>query len=555
MRKSLIFKTLLIFGIIIALNLVSSQYFFRQDLTAEQRYSLTSFSKQTLDSLNRYVSIKVYMEGEYPPKIQRFKEAVKDILIEMKIYGEKHIQFEFIDPSDNPELMQSFVDKGITPITLNIRKSTTSEGRQYLFPVAVLNYEGREEVVDLFRGAVDYASGEPSPLRAEQQLEYKFIHALRRLTQGSKKIVGILKGHQETPNNYIQELSHDLSNLYIPIEVETHTGESISPSVAVLCIFQPDTAFSERDKYEIDQYLMRGGKILWLLDQEEVNLHYAAEGMTRLRNLNLDDLFMRYGFKINYDLIQDLNCSTMELVIPNPNAPPTFTAQPWIYYPLITALAEHPITRNLEAIKLRYVSSIDTYSRPNIRHIPLMLTSRYSRSLPGQLFVDLNQAIRQPPPPEALNGKGRKLVGTLIEGRFESLFQNRDIPVDAIAQEPPTARFLPRNVQDTRMIVVGDGQVAIGEDVRGKVDFMAYDNKTFILNAIDYLLGGESLINIRAKDLQYRALDLQKVKGKENLIRILNLGAPLLLLILFGWSRAWRRGIVNKKYKRPNINS
>jgi gliding-associated putative ABC transporter substrate-binding component GldG len=277
--------------------------------------------------------------------------------------------------------------------------------------------------------------------------------------------------------------------------------------------------------------------------------------MTRLRNLNLDDLFMRYGFKINYDLIQDLNCSTMELVIPNPNAPPTFTAQPWIYYPLITALAEHPITRNLEAIKLRYVSSIDTYSRPNIRHIPLMLTSRYSRSLPGQLFVDLNQAIRQPPPPEALNGKGRKLVGTLIEGRFESLFQNRDIPVDAIAQEPPTARFLPRNVQDTRMIVVGDGQVAIGEDVRGKVDFMAYDNKTFILNAIDYLLGGESLINIRAKDLQYRALDLQKVKGKENLIRILNLGAPLLLLILFGWSRAWRRGIVNKKYKRPNINS
>jgi gliding-associated putative ABC transporter substrate-binding component GldG len=495
------------------------------------------------------------MEGEYPPKIQRFKEAVKDILIEMKIYGGKHIQFEFIDPSDNPELMQSFVDKGITPITLNIRKSTTSEGRQYLFPVAVLNYEGREEVVDLFRGAVDYASGEPSPLRAEQQLEYKFIHALRRLTQGSKKIVGILKGHQETPNNYIQELSHDLSNLYIPIEVETHTGESISPSVAVLCIFQPDTAFSERDKYEIDQYLMRGGKILWLLDQEEVNLHYAAEGMTRLRNLNLDDLFMRYGFKINYDLIQDLNCSTMELVIPNPNAPPTFTAQPWIYYPLITALAEHPITRNLEAIKLRYVSSIDTYSRPNIRHIPLMLTSRYSRSLPGQLFVDLNQAIRQPPPPEALNGKGRKLVGTLIEGRFESLFQNRDIPVDAIAQEPPTARFLPRNVQDTRMIVVGDGQVAIGEDVRGKVDFMAYDNKTFILNAIDYLLGGESLINIRAKDLQYRALDLQKVKGKENLIRILNLGAPLLLLILFGWSRAWRRGIVNKKYKRPNINS
>jgi hypothetical protein len=174
--------------------------------------------------------------------------------------------------------------------------------------------------------------------------------------------------------------------------------------------------------------------------------------------------------------------------------------------------------------------------------------------LPGQLFVDLNQAIRQPPPPEALNGKGRKLVGTLIEGRFESLFQNRDIPVDAIAQELPTARFLPRNVQDTRMIVVGDGQVAIGEDVRGKVDFMAYDNKTFILNAIDYLLGGESLINIRAKDLQYRALDLQKVKGKENLIRILNLGAPLLLLILFGWSRAWRRGIVYKKYKRHNIN-
>jgi gliding-associated putative ABC transporter substrate-binding component GldG len=186
-------------GILIMLNLLASAYFFRVDLTQEKRYSLSDYSKETLDSLDRYLTVKVYLEGEFPPRIQRFKQAVRDMLTEMKVYGGNMIQFEFIDPSENEELMQSFVDKGIAPITLNIRNSQTSEGRQYIFPVAVFSYEGREEMVDLFKGSVDYASGEPSPLKAEANLEYKLIHAVKRLTQGSKKVVGILRGHQEIP--------------------------------------------------------------------------------------------------------------------------------------------------------------------------------------------------------------------------------------------------------------------------------------------------------------------------------------------------------------------
>ncbi len=534
-------------GILIMLNLLASAYFFRVDLTQEKRYSLSDYSKETLDSLDRYLTVKVYLEGEFPPRIQRFKQAVRDMLTEMKVYGGNMIQFEFIDPSENEELMQSFVDKGIAPITLNIRNSQTSEGRQYIFPVAVFSYEGREEMVDLFKGSVDYASGEPSPLKAEANLEYKLIHAVKRLTQGSKKVVGILRGHQEIPEEKTREFMRELSNLYIPIEVNVRNGEAISPSVAVLLVLQPDTAFSEREKYEIDQYLMRGGKIIWMLDQQDVNLHYQAETLSRIRQLNLDDLFMKYGFKINYDLVSDLNCSTIELVLPNPNAPPTFSSQRWIYYPLITRLADHPITRNLDAIKMRYASSIDTFKTPELRHTPLLISSPYSRSQSGNIFVDLNEGIRNPPKPEELQGKGNRVMAILIEGQFHSLFENRTAPVDAFATVAPTAAFLRRNVADTRMIVLGDGQIAVGEDVRGKIDFMAFDNKAFLFNSIDFLLGGESLIQIRAKDIQYHSLDIKKVRGNEWMIRILNLTLPVLLILIWGIVRQRVRISRNRK--------
>jgi ABC-2 type transport system permease protein len=547
MKSQKFIQYLMAIGILIMLNLLASAYFFRVDLTQEKRYSLSEYSKETLDSLDRYLSVKVYLEGEFPPRIQRFKQAVRDMLTEMKVYGGNMIQFEFIDPSENDELMQSFVENGIAPITLNIRNSQTSEGRQYIFPVAVFSYEGREEMVDLFKGSVDYASGEPSPLKAEATLEYKLIHAVKRLTQGSKKVIGILRGHQEIPEEKTREFMRELSNLYIPIEVNVRKGEAISPSVAVLLVLQPDTAFSEREKYEIDQYLMRGGKIIWLLDQQDVNLHYQAETLSRIRQLNLDDLFMKYGFKINYDLVSDLNCSTIELVLPNPNAPPTFSAQRWIYYPLITRLADHPITRNLDAVKMRYASSIDTFNIPEVRFTPLLISSPYSRSQSGNVFVDLNEGIRNPPRPEELQGKGNRILAILAEGQFYSLFENRTAPTDEEAKFAPTATFLRRNVADTRMIVLGDGQVAVGEDVRGKIDFMAFDNKAFLLNSIDYLLGGESLIQIRAKDIQYHSLDIKKVRGNELLIRILNLALPVLLILLWGIVRQRIRIARNRK--------
>jgi len=541
----------LLIGIVILLNLLASGYFYRLDMTAEKRYSLSDFSIQTLDSLDRYLTVKVYLEGDFPPTIQRYKQAVKDMLSEIKVYGGKYVQYEFVDPSGNNELMQSFVDKGISPLTLNIKSSQTSEARQYVFPVAVLNYDGREEMVDLFKGATDYSTGEPSPRRAEEMLEYKLIHAMRRLTQGSKKVVGILTGHKETMPARNREFLRDLDNLYIPAEINIRKGESISPSVAVLLVMQPDTAFSEREKYEIDQYIMRGGKVLWMLDQQDVNLHYQAEVLSRLRVLNLDDLFMRYGFKINYDLVSDLNCSTLELVIPNPNAPPTFTSQRWIYYPLITRLPDHPITRNLDAVKLRYASSIDTLAQTDLRFTPLLISSPYSRAQNGVTFIDLNASIMKPPKPEELRGLGNKMMAVLIEGQFRSLFEGREAPLDAEAVHPPTAQFLRRNVHDSRMIVIGDGHITIGEDVRGKIEFMAYDNKSFLLNCIDYLLGGESLIHIRAKEIQYRALDQKKVRGNENLWRTLNLAGPVVIILLMGLILAWNR---KRKYQNTRTN-
>ncbi len=538
---------------IVLINALMQNYFFRIDLTEEKRYSLSRITKETLQKIDRPLSIEVFLEGDFPPAIERFRRQVETILREMQVYAPEYFQFQFINPIGNKALIQMLRQQGIQPIPINIRTSALEQERKYMYPIALIYYDDKRALVDLVKGAVE-PNGQINLLRAEQDLEYKFIAPIRRMVLKEEKIIAFLQGHGEpTLQQLPAELTQDLKQRYtlLPLYVRYGKGIPNSPrfypkevqqrldttkkGIDVLVIINPDSAFTEREKYEIDQFIMRGGRVLWLIDQERVNLQNGPT-LSELRSLNLDDLFMKYGIKLHYDLIQDRQCGRLDVIVGWKNGP-IWRSEPWIYYPLIARFEKHPVTKNIDAVLLRYASSIDTLPREGVRFKVFMRTSPLSRSVKGTVFIDLTKDILDPPPPQVLRGKGNRIVGVELEGYFASLFKGRKAPVDSFAPEPPKARFFEKSVYPTKMIIISDGDLAAPLYIRGKPAYMPLDNKYLIINCIDYLAGDEAINYIRAKDIKVRMLSKEKVRKYLWQIRVINLVVPIIAVFLFGWLR------------------
>ncbi|MCZ2355353.1 MAG: gliding motility-associated ABC transporter substrate-binding protein GldG [Bacteroidia bacterium] len=550
----------LIVAILITLNLISSGFFYRWDLTAERRYSISQVSQQTADSLESVLTVKVYLEGDFPAPLKRFADAVRTTLIELKVYAGSNLQYKFINPGKNPDLMKLFNEHGISPLPVNVRTSEMESSRQYVFPVAVVSYQGKDEYVDLIKGS-SFPNGQVDLIRAEQDIEYKLVSAIKRLMTTEPRIVGLLRGQREFNRNVMAEWIQEMSQFYTILDVRADSGQSIAPSkrflpdtiaqklagrgVDVLVVAQPDTAFSERTKYEIDQYLMRGGRILWIVDQEKVDVSNGPS-LSIMRQLNLDDLFFKYGFKINYDLVQDVSCGRLD-VIRGFNDGPVWSSEKWLYYPAVYNLPDHPINRNIDGLLLRYVSTIDTIPRNGVKFTPFVFTSAYSRTLNGNVMIDLNKELTNPPPVEVFRYKGNKVVGLQLDGKFESLFAGRTPPVDTKAPNPPTAKFIAQNIFPTEMLVVSDGQIALPEDYRGRPGTMPLDNKTFLMNCLDLLMGNQAITQIRAKEVSIKQLHKETVVQNKILIQLLNVLFPVILILLFGIARHQLRVRENQK--------
>jgi len=561
--RQLTLQTALLIGVLFLANLVGDSYFFRVDLTKEKRYSLSDFSKRTADTLDRILTAKVYLEGEFPAPIKRFRDAVKTTLIEMKVYADENIQYQFIDPSNNTDLIRSFAERGVQPIPVNIRESETETGQKFIYPVVILTYNGKDELVDLFKGA-GMPGGEINLLKAEAELEYKLVSAIRRLMREKKQLVGLLNGQGEYTPNEIAEWVSELKNFYTVLDINVKHGDPIPATkkdmpdslkdkikgegIDVLIVTQPDTAFTEREKYEIDQFLMRGGKILWVLDQQNVNIQNGPS-LSSLRKLNLDDLFMNYGFKINYDLVQDRAMRGSLDVVVGMNNGPVFKSFPYLYYPMVQIFMKppeykdlnHPVCKNLDAVLMRYANSIDTLKRQGVQHQVIMTSSPLSRAMKGQIFMDLNEILGNPPPADVFRNKGNKILGLCTEGIFKSVFVGRQQPTDTATPVPSPPVFLSENVYPTKMIILADGDLPLGNEVRMRREYIPLDNKTLLMNCVDYLAGEGSMTEIRAKDVKRRELDREKIKNNKVLIQAGNVAAPVILLLLFGMIRYYVR--------------
>lgn len=552
-------QLLLIIGLIIAANLILSSSFVRFDLTKEKRYSLSELTKETaqyLDSLDLPMTAIVYLEGDFPPNIREYQEAVRTTLLEIKQYAGRDFAFNFVDPSENPELQQQFQQEGYAPVPVKVRVSTTETKQQYMWPLMTLRHRNRELTVDLLKGASLMTPQGPNVnfFKAESDLEYKITSAMRSLTQERAGLVALMQGHGEIAADQLNALGTSLSNQYsvgrFDLREVPDGRYEISPAIDVLVILQPTEPFSERDKYEIDQYLMRGGSILWVMDLEKVdlNLYRKQSTLTELRELNLDDLFMNYGFKLNYDLIQDLECEPTEVFQPDSR---TFLSKKWIFYPLALQFPDHPISRNVDAALMRYAASIDTFNQPGVEKSVFMTSSPYSRTVQGTQFIDLTEYLQNPPPQRLFN-QGPLITGLLAEGGFKSLFRGRVAPTDSVAPNPPSAKFGPQNNPEApgKMVVISDGAFALGKEFRGeRSPRLPYDNLTLLMNAIDYLAGDPALSEIRSKEVIVRRLDREKVKDHETLLRLVNLGLPVLLVTAFGGIRYFLRSRKQEKLR------
>ncbi len=537
----------LLTGILLVVNLLASGFFVRWDLTKEKRYSLSAMSIETVRSLENDTAafpiyVQVYLEGEFPPEIRRFQEAIRTTLIELGYYSGGLIDYEFIDPTGNPELQKEFAANGFPPVPMKVREAGR-ETLQNIFPLVVLRYRGREQIIDLFRSCI-YPNGAVNVEKAESQLEYKLISAMQNLTSDRSKVVAILQGHGEIPYQQLSELSTELNNVYqvFAYDMKTLAGKGL-PDFDAVIIPQPNRAFSERDKYELDQYLMRGGSLFWILDQQivDMDMYEKRSTLTQLQSLNLDDMFMKYGFKLNYDLIQDLKCETTEVMAEGQSGA-VFTSQPWIFYPRVLAFPEHPVTRNIEAVLLRYASSIDTFAQEGVKKSVFLKTSDQSRAVAGNQFIDLSDYLENPRPAALFREPG-KIAGALLEGRFQSLFVGREVPRDSAAPGPAEARFIAENFPQApgRMAIISDGEFVLGNFFRGQRRYLPYDNKTLAMNVVDYLAGDQALAGIRSKEVVARRLDRDKVIRYQGFIRTLNLALPVLLMVLFGVLRYYLR--------------
>lgn len=545
-RKISLLQLLLALVILVLLNNLGSYVFYRFDLTSEKRYSLSPATKELVRSLDDVVLVKVYLEGEFPAGFKRLRSETKEMLDEFRAYAGDNLQYEFINPSESSdekkrnEVYQHLVKEGLQPTNLTV-KEEGSKSQQIIFPGAIFSYKNRNIAVQLLKSRMGVSSEEMLN-SSIQQLEYEFSNSIRKLSNPQKKNVAFIKGHGELDQLHSTDIARSLSEYYtvkqIALDSNIHALEGFDAAI----VAKPDSVFSEKDKFILDQFVMNGGKMMWFIDPvyAEMDSLQNKQGMTfGISNpINLDDLLFKYGVRLNDNLVQDLQAAPIPIVTGYSGNQPQQSLFPWFYMPLVVPENIHPIVTNLNAIKFEFASTLDTVSNAGVKKTILLHTSKYSKVLNSPVRISLG-IVQQEPKQEQYN-KHNLPLAVLLEGKFESVFKNRIPPSIANSNE---IKFKAQSAA-TKMIVVSDGDViknAVSKS-SGKVYPLGFDrytnqmygNTNFILNSMNYLTDNSGLISIRSRELTLRLLDKEVLKSDKFFWQLLNTLLPILLLLIYG---------------------
>jgi ABC-2 type transport system permease protein len=573
-RRNSYMQLLIGVAVILLLNIIGSFAFYRLDLTAEKRYTLSPSTRKMLKELDDVVYFKIYLEGEFPAGFKRLRNETREMLNQFRAYSD-NIQYEFIDPSAGKNktevdaLYSQLAQSGLNPTELQV-KEKTGMSRKLIFPGAMVSYRGKEIPMDLLLSQVGKPPQEVLN-NSVQALEYSMISVIRKLKTDQKPAIAFIDGHGELSSEYTAGIEKSLSEYYTvehlridgqlsALTKRTPKGKdsteySIRNRYKAIIIAKPDSAFgkNERDKFIIDQFIMRGGKVLWLVDPVNAtmdSLQKQNSTMALTRDLNLDDLFFNYGVRLNSNLIVDMNALPIPVVTDRQGNQKMI---PWIFFPVLVPTAEHPIVRNLNAIKTEFVSNIDTLDTPGIKKTVLLTTSRYSRVLNTPVMISLNYLYQQPDITQF--NQPYQPVAVLLEGEFPSLFLNRVPPEIA---EAPEVGFVEKS-QKTAMIVVADGDVIKNQLQPGEagatplpLGFDRYTgtqfgNADFILNAMNYLCDDSGLLSVRTREVKLRMLDASRVESEKTKWQLLNTILPVALVLVFALLMGYMR---KRKYTR-----
>ncbi|MDJ1483374.1 gliding motility-associated ABC transporter substrate-binding protein GldG [Cytophagaceae bacterium YF14B1] len=553
MKKKQLIRFFIGIGVIVLLNFLANQFFFRIDLTEDQRYTIAPATERLLEKLEEPVFITVYLEGnDIPPAFKRLRTTVKEKLEEFTAYAGNNIRFRFEDITQETdkkklnERIYNLIKKGIQPTNL-VDKEGGSTVERLIIPGAMVSYEGKEAPVMLLRGnqRTKGLSSEQILNQSVENVEYELASAIRQLTNKERKRIGIIQGYGNLRPIQMADMITSLQKFYDVFLVPMQKQPELKGLDAII-VAKPDSAFSEEDKYKIDQFIVNGGKALFFVDALKSDTILRGESTLLIKNdLNLDDLFFRYGVRLNDNVIQDLTSSgAIPMTVGNMGSQPQVKLMPWRFFPLVNTFSKHPIVRNLDAVYLHYVGTIDTVKAVGIQKTPLMFTSPYSKvnAVPAQ--IDFNEARLNPDPRQYRAGP--QSVAYLLEGKFHSLYANR------ITQVDPRFKTFKEYGNPSKIIICSDGDLPANEidPKTGKPAALGYDqfmnttfaNKDFILHAVDYLIDENGVIAARAKEVVLRPLDKLKVQEERLQWQLINLLLPIVVIVILGLIRAyWRK--------------
>lgn len=521
--------------------------FFRVDLTAEGRYSLSDASKELVAEMYEPLTVKIYLDGDLDANMLRLRRATEDMVRELNIYSSEQLTIESYNPNSETTDEARYAEyarleeRGLRGMSVTVRERGGKMSEQVIFPWAEV-CSSRDTMAICLMQPSSRKSGEAVVNSAIADLEYLFVDAIRILNRKEIRKVAFIEGHGELGEEYTYDASDALSRYFQVDRGVIGTDASILDGYDAIIVAKPMEKYSETDKFIIDQYIMRGGRVLWLLDGAQMSDDMLSKGGTTpliALDVNLQDMLFRYGVRLTPTVVEDMQCAYMPVNVARPGEEPRFEPIPWFYMPLLQGSPYHPITKTLQAVKADFASGIEIVGdTAGVRKEVLLITSNASHVHAAPTEIDVMGAINIEP--KEYFTTQYVPVAVAMEGTFESIYKHRMAPAGVRA-----GKIIDKS-EPTRMVVVADGDI-IRNDVEqhqeglmlvplgyDRVTRQTHGNKNFIVNTMLYLTDDEGVMQLRNRRVDLRLLNRAVVESQRNMWLWINTLLPIVLLAIFG---------------------
>lgn len=553
---------LIIIVAIVLINYIASVFHKRIDLTNEKRFTISTPVKKILGNIDQKMEISIFLRGDIPAGFKKLSESAQELLQEFKEYSNGNIHYKIISADEKmPGSERTYADTlsslGIVPINLKVQLKE-GEQSQYIYPAALVNYQNKLQPVNLYSGSNTFITA-PELNSAEALLEFNFASTIEKIIDNKKPMVAYAVGNGEPtgPNTYdlVENVLKKNYNLFM---MDLAKEPVIPDTFKLLMIVKPTLEFTDAEKLKIDQYVMRGGKLLCFIDRlnaEVDSLQMKNEVIAYDRNLNLQDLFFKYGVRINPDLLMDLQCDFLPFSV---NGKDQFDFLHWNYFPLFESKQNSIINKNLGLVEGKFVNTMDTVSAPGIKKTILLSSSANSRMIETPALI--SGAENRNAPVDAAFNKKDLIAGVLLEGKFTSLYKNRVSRDEMDSLDFYGTPFQPENINNNKIIIVSDGDIVLNGVYKDQLLPMGvnsytvgtqyeyqFANRQFVENCLEYLINNAGLSEAKSKDYKLRLLDPKKTSEQRSFWELINLLLPVFLIVIFGLIYQWAR---KRRYTR-----